>query len=134
LLARRERAVTLLFDAFNRQQLEGALELLHPDVVFQPLTAEVTRAGEPYRGHEGIRRYLADVEEHWEELVLAPAQIRVAGQAVVALGLVSGRGRAGSFTDAPTTWVFKFADELVVCVQVFSDARHVQEALVDAND
>lgn len=129
-LARREEVATELFEAFSRGELERTLELLHPDIVFKPMTAEVTQAGEPYRGHAGIRRYMADVEALWQELVLAPTQIRVAGQAVVALGLVSGRGRAGAFENVPTTWVFKFEDELVVDIQIFSDARHVHEALV----
>lgn len=119
-----------LFEAFSRRELADALALLHPEVVFQPMTAEVTQAGEPYCGHEGIRRYAADVEAQWDELALHPTQIRAAGQAVVALGLVSGSGPAGSFEDAPTTWVFKFRDGLVVHAQIFSEARHVYEALV----
>jgi ketosteroid isomerase-like protein len=125
-----EDAVARLFDAFSRREIAEALALLHPEVVFQPMTAEVTRAGEPYRGHEGIRRYAADVESQWEVLTLRPTQIRAAGRAVVALGLVSGSGRAGSFEDAPTTWIFKFRDGLVIDAQIFSEARNVFEALV----
>jgi ketosteroid isomerase-like protein len=124
-----EDIVRHLFDAFSRRALAEMLALLHPEVVFQPMTAEVTQAGEPYRGHEGIRRYAADVEAQWTTLTLRPTQIRAAGQAVVALGLVSGSGRAGSFEDAPTTWVFKFKDHLIVHAQIFSEARHVFEAL-----
>ena len=83
---------------------------MHTDVVFQPMTAAVTRNGEPYRGHEGIRRYTEDVETHWQQLTIRLKQIRSAGQAVVALGLVSGSGSGGSFEDAPTTWVVKFKE------------------------
>ncbi len=125
----KEGVVARLFEAFSRRDLETTLTLVHPDIVFQPLTAEVTRAGEPYRGHEGLRRYLEDVEAHWEELTVHPAQIRAAGRAVVALGLVSGSGPAGSFENAPTTWVMKFKDDLVVHAQIFSDPRNVVEAL-----
>jgi ketosteroid isomerase-like protein len=124
--------VALLFEAFSTREIESSLALLAPDIVFQPMTAEVTRAGEPYRGHEGIRRYAADVEAQWDELTLHPTQIRAAGAAVVALGLVSGSGRAGSFEDAPTTWVFKFREGLVIHAQIFSEARNVFEALGDA--
>lgn len=126
----KENAVARLFEAFSRGDIEDALELLHPEVVFQPMTAEVTQAGEPYRGHEGIRRYAADVEARWEKLTLQPTQIRAAGRAAVALGLVSGSGHAGSFEDAPTTWVFKFREGLVVHAQIFSETRNVLEALV----
>jgi ketosteroid isomerase-like protein len=126
----KEAVVAALFDAFSRRDLLDALPLLHPEVVFQPMTAEVTRAGEPYRGHEGIRRYTEDIASHWEKLTVRPAQIRAAGRAVVALGLASGSGPAGSFENAPTTWVVKFKDGLVFGVQIFSDARHVLGALV----
>jgi ketosteroid isomerase-like protein len=125
-----EAIVARLFDAFSRRDLASTLPLLHPEIVFQPVTAEVTRAGEPYRGHDGIRRYTEDIAAHWDELTVRPAQIRAAGCAVVAIGLVSGSGRAGSFKDAPTTWVIKFRDGLVVHVQIFSDARKARGALV----
>jgi ketosteroid isomerase-like protein len=130
----KEGIVARLFEAFSRHDLLSALSLVHPEVVFQPMTAEVTRAGEPYRGHDGIRRYSEDIETHWEELAIHPTQIRAAGRAVVALGLVSGSGPAGSFENAPTTWVFKFKDGLVFGVQIFSDARNVVGALVGDDD
>jgi ketosteroid isomerase-like protein len=126
----KEGVVARLFEAFSRRDLATTLTLVHPEIVFQPMTAEVTRGGEPYRGHDGITRYLEDVEAHWEELVVHLAQIRAAGRAVVALGLVSGRGPAGSFENAPTTWVVKFKDGLVFHAQIFSDARYVVDALV----
>jgi ketosteroid isomerase-like protein len=125
----KEDTVAHLFEAFSRRDVSETLAFLHPEVVFQPMTAEVTQAGEPYCGHEGIRRYAADVEAQWDKLTLHPTQIRAAGKAVVALGLVSGSGRAGSFENAPTTWVFKFKDNLIVHAQIFSEARHVFEAL-----
>jgi ketosteroid isomerase-like protein len=127
--ASKEELVERLFDAFGRRDLSSVVDLVQRDVVFQPMTATVTRSGEPYRGDEGMRRYLADIEEHWQELTVKPVQIRAAGQAVVVLGMVSGRGVAGSFEDVPATWVLKFRDGLVAHIQIFSDARHVVDAL-----
>jgi ketosteroid isomerase-like protein len=125
-----EGIVARLFEAFSRRDLAGTLALMHPEIAFHPMTAEVTQRGEPYRGHDGIRRYMKDIEAYWDELNVHPAQIRAAGRAVVALGLVSGSGPAGSFENAPTTWVIKFKDGLVVHAQIFSDARYVVGALV----
>lgn len=118
-----------LFDAFNARDLDGALELLHPALVFEPVSGAVINDGEPYRGHEGMRRYFADVHEHWRELTVKPVHLREAGEAVVALGHVSGLGPAGPLKDAPTTWVFKFDGALVAHIQVFSDERLAREAL-----
>jgi ketosteroid isomerase-like protein len=126
-----EAAVRALFEAFSRREVERALELMHPDVVFAPMTATVTQDGEPYRGHAGIRRYTEDVERHWRQLTIQLKQIRSAGSAVVALGLVSGRGEEGSFEDAPTTWMVRFRDGLVAHVQIFSDKRYVTAALAE---
>jgi ketosteroid isomerase-like protein len=130
--ASREEIVARLFGAFGRRELSGeeVLELLHPEVVFVPMTAQVTQAGEPYRGHAGIRRYEEDLAEHWSELRIELTQIRAAGDAVVALGLVSGCGAAGSFADQPATWVIKFKSGLVAQMQVFADVRHVVGALL----
>jgi ketosteroid isomerase-like protein len=125
----RERIAERLFEAFNRRDLEEALALVHSEIVFEPVTAAAMSAGEPYCGHEGIRRYLADIEAHWRELIVRPVQIRAAGQAVVALGEVSGRGAMGGFDGASTTWVLKFREGLVVHAQIFSDARVVRGAL-----
>jgi ketosteroid isomerase-like protein len=130
----RESVVARLFDAFSRRDLATTLALVHPEIVFQPVTAEVTRGGEPYRGRDGIRRYLEDVEANWDELIVHPAQIRAAGNAVVVLGLASGSGPVGSFENAPTTWVIKFKDDLVFHAQIFSDARNVVSALVGEED
>jgi ketosteroid isomerase-like protein len=124
-----EEVVKRLFDAFSRHELEQALSLLDEEVVFQPMTAEVTRAGKPYRGHDGVRRYARDVESVWDELTIHPTQIRAAGNAVVALGLASGRGPAGSFEDVPATWMFRFRDGRVLQAQIFSNVRHLHEAL-----
>jgi ketosteroid isomerase-like protein len=130
-VASQEQIVTRLFEAFSQRRLEDALPLLTDDVLFAPMTAQVTRAGEPYRGHEGIRGYIADVEQQWDELVVRPTQIKAAGNAVVALGLVSSRGAAGEFEDVPTTWVFKFRGDRVAQIQIFSERSHVIEALGD---
>jgi ketosteroid isomerase-like protein len=127
--AYQRQIVQRLFEAFGRRDLSSVLDLVHPEIVFEPMTAAVTQAGEPYRGHEGMRDYVADVQEHWQELTVHPVQIRAAGQAVVVLGLASGRGPAGSFEDAPATWVLKFSEGLVIHIQIFSDARHVLDAL-----
>jgi ketosteroid isomerase-like protein len=127
-----EQTVADLFEAFSGRRQARVLSLLTDDVVFVPMTARVTQAGEPYRGHEGMRRYFADVEAQWTQLTLHPAQIKAAGNAVVALGLVSGRGAAGAFEAAPTTWMFKFRGERVCRIQIFSDAAYVLGALGQA--
>jgi ketosteroid isomerase-like protein len=125
----RQETVERLFEAFNRRDMPAALGLLHPDLVFEPVSATAMGHDEPYRGHDGIRRYFADITEHWQELTVNPVHVRAAGDAVVALGQTKARGRGGLLDDVPTTWVFKFEQDLVVHIQVFSDERLARAAL-----
>lgn len=121
--------VQRLFEAFNHRDIETALTLLHEDVVFEPISAAVLNNGQPYVGHDGIRLYFEHVSKHWRKLQVNPIQIRAAGVAVVALGQTSGEGAGGSLVAAPTTWLFKFRDDLIAQLQIFSDERLARRAL-----
>jgi ketosteroid isomerase-like protein len=124
----REEIVARLLEAFNGRDIDAMLALVHPEIVFLPVSAAVMSDGQPYLGHAGLRRYLQDVATHWLSLSVHPVQIRAAGEAVVALGRVKGQGPAGVVDEASTTWVVKFRDNLVIRIQVFSDERPLREA------
>jgi len=124
----RTEIVERLFDAFNTRDLDTALSLLHPEIVFEPVSGAVLNGGEPYAGKDGMRRYFADVQTHWQELVVKPVHVRAAGDAVVALGHASGKS-AAPLEDAPATWVFKFDGYLVTHIRIFSDEQLARQAL-----
>ena len=50
--------------ALNRRDIDGMLATLHPDVVLEPLRA--VHDGTVYKGHQGLREWLADMDEDWE--------------------------------------------------------------------
>ncbi len=127
--AEAKELVMRLFDAFNRRDIETALSLLHPDVVFEPISGIFLNAGEPYVGHDGIRLYFQHISQGWRSLQVNPLQTRSAGAAVVALGQVSGEGQGGPLVAAPTTWVFKFREGLAAHIQIFSDEQLARKAL-----
>ena len=60
------------FEAFSRRDLSALLAISDPEVEFMPATARVAGRGEPYRGHDGLRTYLADVARVWQELRSEP--------------------------------------------------------------
>lgn len=124
----RTEIVEQLFDAFNTRDLDTALSLLHPEIVFEPVSGAVLNEGEPYVGKDGMRQYFADVQAHWQELIVKPVHVRAAGDAVVALGHATGKGVA-PLEDVPATWVFKFAGDLVAHIRIFADEHLARQAL-----
>src|SRR3954470_5185521 len=89
----------------------------------------VAAGGEPYRGHEGISRYVADVARVWEELVVEPSEFHRSGDdTVVTLGRVYAWG-AGRVIDAPVGWLWRFGpDGKAVYGRVFESRREALDA------
>lgn len=83
--------VRAIYAAFARRDVEAALEHVDPDITFTPEgTARILGRTEPYRGHQGLREYFADVDELWDELTLHATDIRSTGGGVVVFGHVEG--------------------------------------------
>ena len=122
-----ETIVRALFAAFAARDADAALPLLDPAVEFWPqATGERSGRTEPYRGHDGFRAYLADVERVWDAFEVEPADWRVAGGGVVCFGEARGRARGDDVTQRlPVIWVFRLRDGRVAYCRV---ARTAAEA------
>jgi hypothetical protein len=57
--ASREKIARQFIDAFNRRDVEGLVVLCDPDVEFRPTSLVADH--EVYRGHDGLRRWGADL-------------------------------------------------------------------------
>ncbi|WP_205697994.1 nuclear transport factor 2 family protein [Conexibacter sp. SYSU D00693] len=110
--------VTAIYAAFARRDLEGALEHLAEDVVLWPAgTAQRLGREEPYRGHDGVRRYFADAEEAWDELVVHARDVRAAGAGVVVFGHVDLRLGERRVVQ-PVVWVWQLRGDKAVSMRV----------------
>ena len=116
------------FEAFAERDVEALVELMHDDVEFLPVTANLTTGGMPYRGHAGIASYLEDVGRVWKELRVFPSEFRHQGDAVVALGRIHARG-GGMIIDRPTGWVWRMRAGKIISGRVYASQ---DEALRDA--
>ncbi len=86
-------------DAINRGELDIP-ELVHPEVVFEPLRSGTEGA---FVGHEGMRRFIADTEEMFELFHASYPDIRDLGDSVLAIGSIRMRSRvSGVEADVPT--------------------------------
>jgi len=114
--------VRAAFAAFTRRDELALLALAHPQIDFNAPTASLTRAGEPYVGHDGLRAYLRDVAAVWSELRVEPREFREGGDVVVALGRIYAWG-AGRVVDAPVGWVWTVQEGRLVSGRVFDTQR-----------
>jgi ketosteroid isomerase-like protein len=68
-------------------------ELAHPDVVID-LSRNVFNPA-TYRGLDGLRRWIEQVDEMWDSFLIEPEEFIDAGDSVFVASRISGRGRGG---------------------------------------
>lgn len=118
--------VERLTRAFEQRDIDAALPLLDPDVELVPIRAQLE--GASYRGHEGYRRVIADFEEDWEELRLAPERMHESGDHVLVIGRMAAKGKAsGVELDIRLALLYELRNGKVVRLESFSD---LDEAMV----
>ena len=107
-------------DAYNRGDAEALVELSDPDVTMVPIRALLE--GTEYRGHEGVRRFLADMDEDWTEREVIADEMREVGGRVLVLGSFRAVGRAsGSEVRHPLAWIAVVRDGLLVGLRAYTD-------------
>jgi ketosteroid isomerase-like protein len=122
----RVQLVREVFDSFNAGEFEVNPDVTHPDI---EVVTEATRlSGEPYCGYAGLRQWIAETWDAFEEWTISighveepsPARVLVVGT----LHLV-GRG-SGVTVDLPCGWIFDFEGEL--CTRMETFPNRVDEA------
>lgn len=114
--------VERLYDAFNRRDPEGIVAVCDDSMEFFPIaTAEAVGRAAPYSGREGLRDYLADVAQVWEELQISPSQLEWHGETLLVRGRVYARSRELGIRDMPVAWIWEVRGERFVRGEVFPD-------------
>lgn len=107
--------------ALNRGDVDGVANALDPDVELVPLRAVLD--GTVYRGHDGMRRWLADMGEDWTRFELHLQEIReLTGGQVLVQARMSLRGKSGVALDSPAAWLCELRAGRVSRIQFFTDA------------
>jgi ketosteroid isomerase-like protein len=120
--------VRRLYDCFNRREEECIVELCDDTMEFFPVvTAEAVGRDAPYSGRAGLRDYLADVAEVWEELQISPSEVEARGQTLLVRGRVYARSRELGIRDVPVAWIWQVRDGLFVRGEVFPDPEQAVE-------
>jgi ketosteroid isomerase-like protein len=114
--------------ALNRRDLDAMLATLQPDAEMVPLRAVLE--GTVYRGHDGLRRWLADMDEDWEDLRIDTDEVRSLESGVVlVVGRFHARGKSSGVTlDESAAWICEVADGKLARVRFFADAASALSA------
>jgi ketosteroid isomerase-like protein len=90
------------YDAFNRRDIDGLIATLDPEMEWHPLLGEL--GGGVYRGHEGARRLVSEINETWADFRIGLEDLIDAGELIFVLSRSYGRGR-GSGLEADVGFV-----------------------------
>ena len=109
------------FEAFARRDLARLVDLTDPQIELFAPTAALANEGRCYRGHEGLARYLNDVERVWAHLDVMPEKFRAVGNHIVAIGTVRAQARDGLEVDNPVVWVWEICGGRIFRGCVYDD-------------
>jgi ketosteroid isomerase-like protein len=116
------------FDAFNARDVDELVSLSAESCEWRPFRAQLE--GTVYRGHEGIRRFLSDMDEDWEAFRIEPLEFHDLRERVAVIGRVKAVGRgSGLQVDSIAGFVHELEQGRIRTVVSHSDAETALEAV-----
>jgi ketosteroid isomerase-like protein len=102
--------VRAIYAAFARRDVDAALAHIAADCELhvEGTSRAAGRAG-PYRGHDGVRAYFADVGRVWDRLELHADDVRAVPGSVIVIGHVDAM-RGGEKLRRAVVWSWRVAD------------------------
>ena len=82
------------FEAFNARKVEELVSLSAEDCEWLPFRAQLE--GIVYRGHAGVRQFVSDMDEDWDEFRIDPLEFHDRRERVAVIGRVSALGQGSS--------------------------------------
>lgn len=126
-MPRRVEIVRRAHDALNSGDIEALVAECDPD--FRLDMSDRVLNPDVYEGHEGIRRFLADVHEAWETFTWEPEELVESEDRVLALVRSTGRGRgSGLELDRRAAIIWTVPAERAVSLRFFRDRAAAREA------
>jgi ketosteroid isomerase-like protein len=118
-----------VLDALARRDVSRVIALADPEVEWHSFFAELGDEG-AYRGHDGTRQYMSDLNDAWE-IVRADIDDGLGvGDVALLVGRLHYRGRSsGIETETPAGWMLKFREGRVVEFWAFREPERVLGAL-----
>jgi ketosteroid isomerase-like protein len=116
------------YAAWNRGDVDALLDCYSQDTEIHPFLSDL--GGKVYRGHRGVRRWYADANEPWDQLLAEPKEVIVHEEDVVILVHARGHGRgSGLDIDAHIVHVVKIEAGRVRHLDGFASEHDARRAL-----
>ena len=114
----------------NRGDVDGMLELLHPEVRWRAIPGPA--GADLYEGHEGVRKFIGEWLEAWDAFEQELVDIETRGDWALARALIRTRGGiSGIEFETEVTYVMQARDEQLARMEMFAtydEGRAVWEA------
>jgi ketosteroid isomerase-like protein len=116
-------------EAYNRRDVEALLRELDTEIEWRPVLPVVLGGDATvYRGHDGVRQLLGDLDEVERQLDFS--EIREAGDHVVATGSLRIRGKSsGALSESPFGCVAELKNGKAIRIQTYLDPSDALEHL-----
>jgi hypothetical protein len=121
-LEERIAALRGAYAAFNRGDMDAAVESLDPDIEWSEPTE--FPGGGVYHGRDGAKRYLSQSREAWAEVISEPEEFIPAGDRIVVF--VHARVRAKDseeWQEVRLADVYTFRDSKAIQMRAFTDRQ-----------
>lgn len=113
------------FTAFNAREPDAFVATMHPDIVFVPLLTAPN--AEPYRGRDGMRKYLDDAFR-WAVGTVTILQVQDLGDVAVLHARISVRNDSGRL-DINAVYVARLRGGLIVDLATLADVSAARRTL-----
>ena len=98
-----------------------------PGCEIRPLRARLNPA--VYEGHDGIRRFAADLDEVWDEFRTEPIEFIDVGETVVVSHRVHARGKgSGVEVELPSSSLYMLRNRKVTAIRMYREHADALEA------
>jgi|SRR4051794_6165809 ketosteroid isomerase-like protein len=119
--------VRAAYSAFNARDVDELVSLSADDCEWQPLRAQLE--GIVYRGHQGVRQFVSDMDEDWDAFRLDPREFHDRDERVAVVARVSALGQSGVEIDSVAGFLFELERGRIRRIISYSDPGAALEAL-----
>jgi ketosteroid isomerase-like protein len=116
-----------LFDQWRARNYDALTEAAQPDVEIYSRFASL--GGEPFRGAEGVRQWVEEIEQNFGRFEVRTGDFRDLGDRVLALGSIGLQGKSsGVEIEQPMGWLCEFQDGKLARIFFYSSHAEALEA------